>query len=197
MFALVRALALVSALGLVAPVGAQNLLANGEFNTNLDSWFNPEPPAPSWDALDAAGANNSGSARALNNDFAPSLRVALTQCIVVPRPGPYRLSASGYFPQQLSVGRLHVAYNLTVGMDCLGGGIASGGDVVESSGAWRSIRPAPDFVAPGDTPTSIEVLLMVEKMSSGGAFVGHFDQVELIYVDTVHADDFEGSEATR
>jgi hypothetical protein len=197
MFALMRALVLASALSIAAPVAAQNLLANGDFDTSLDGWFNPEPPMPSWDALDVLGASNSGSVRALNNDFAPSQRVALTQCIVPPRPGPYRVFGSGYIPQQLSVGRLQVVYNLGIGTNCLGGSIASGGAVIESSGAWQRVQSPVDFSVPGDEPTSIQVILLSEKMSSGGAFVGHFDQLELIYVDTVHADGFESAESTQ
>jgi hypothetical protein len=181
---------------MVAPALAQNLLANGDFDANLNGWFNPEPPAPSWDALDAQGSATSGSVRVLNNDFAPSMRVALTQCIVPPRPGNYRLTASGYIPQQLSSGRLQVVYEVMIGANCESGGLSSGGMVVENIGAWSRFSSVPDFPVPGDVPTSIRVTLLTEKVSGGGAFVGHFDDASLTYIDTLYADGFEDAEAS-
>lgn len=80
---LVSLAAVCGALAAGAPLRAQNLIVNPDFDTDLVGWTDPALPwlAASWNAEDWIGDAESGSARVVNTSDATSTAAGLAQCV--------------------------------------------------------------------------------------------------------------------
>lgn len=168
---------------------AQNLLANGDFDTDLSEWMVSGSPTPMWTPTDYAGNAGSGSALIGNADAAANVRLfPLRRCVVL-TPGPYLLSAHGLIDSGQSAGRLVLSYSLRSNTDCSGGVYAGGGVFVQGDGSWRAEQIP--LIAMNLPANSLEIILGIEKDPAGGTLQGYFDGIEL-RDDRIFVDGFDG-----
>lgn len=176
---------------------AQNLLANGNFDTDLSEWNMPDA-TPSWSSLDVDASPASGSAYFVNTQADANARqVVLLQCIAITEPGVYVFGAAAYTPTgQAGTGYLVGSYAVDLHhADCSGGWSAAGGFFMQSLGEWQRYAATggmyPLLIVPSLNPeASILILFAVEKTEAGGSFGGHFDAAYLIR-DTIFDDGFD------
>jgi len=176
---------------------AQNLLANGDFDTDLSGWNTPEV-TPTWSSFDVDGAAASGSAYFVNTQADAGVRQAvIAQCIVITQPGAYIFGGSAYTPTgQASTGYLVGGYLVDLHhSDCSGGWSATGGFFMQSLGAWTHYATTGGFYQPLivyslNPEASIFIEFSIEKTEAGGSFGGYFDAAYLIR-DTVFIDGFD------
>ncbi len=172
---------------------AQNLLANGNFDSDLSGWTFPDAQ-PSWSGFDANGALNSGSALGTNAAAAAGARVlVLRQCIAITRPGLYVLGVSAFTPAGQVDGHLLFSYLARANSpDCSGGSFNSGGLFLPSVGQWQRYTSGTvlQISGPLAPDTTVEVLLGIDKTPAGGSFRGYFDDVSLA-LDPIFTNGFE------
>lgn len=160
-----------------ASLTAQNLIVNGDFDTDLVGWQFPDA-TPTWSPLDAGNALQSGSARGVNMDTG---RVCvMRQCVAVPRSGRQILSVWTFTPPDQGFGNLILSYTARHhSPTCTGGSFASGGTYLPSVDSWT--HHALSFVIEANPPppdTTVEVHLCIDPARQIG-FHGHFDRVRL------------------
>lgn len=177
---------------MAASASAQNLLVNGNFDTNLDGWQFPDA-TPTWAALDIDGSPSSGSAYYANAQAAASTQlVVLSQCTPITEAGAYLVTAFGLAATGQANGHLVGSYTLDVHhTDCSGGFVALGGNYIATTGQWESFQSPAIIVTPPAPPLmSINVLLRVDKIDAGGSFAGNFDAISLVR-DTIFMEGFD------
>lgn len=165
---------------LLAPASpmAQNLIVNGDFDSDLTGWEFPDA-TPTWSPLDAGNSLQSGSAQGVN--MATGRVCVLRQCVALPRSGRQVLSTWAYTPPGQGLGNLVLSYTARHhSPTCTGGSFAGGGTYLPSVGSWtyhalsilvEANPPLPD--------TTVEVQLCVDPARQIG-FNGHFDRVRLV-----------------
>lgn len=176
---------------------AQNLLVNGDFESDLSHWDFPDA-TPTWTMFDVNGSPSSGSAYFENTQAAAGTRqIVLRQCVQVVETGAYVFGVSGYTPlAQDSNGNLLGDYYVDLHhADCSGGFSAVGGFYLPSLGTWQTYATTtqsnPAMLVQSLNPdASIMVELIVEKLPAGGSFGGYFDAVYVLR-DTLFTDGFE------
>jgi len=176
---------------------AQNLLANGDFDTDFSGWDTPEV-MPAWSSFDADGSPSSGSVWFANTQAGTSVRQAVvSQCIPITETGAYIFGGAAYTPaNQASTGYLVGGYLVDLHhADCSGGYSAMGGFFMTSLGQWTHYATTGGFYQPLIVPSlnpeaSILIQFAVEKNDAGGSFGGYFDDAYLIR-DTVFVDGFD------
>lgn len=189
-----RILLLMALLAVSSTGGAQQLVVNGDFDSDLSGWNVADAPRTAWAAFDYAGAA-SGSAL-LTNDLpgADAATINLTQCVVLAKPGRYVVSANGYLPAGQSSGMLFVDFSLFLpSTTCQSPGSTPLGFYLPATiGAWSSeVRTNVDLddidILAG---ASIGVRVGIQKTSAGGSIQGYLDGVHVIY-DPVFVGSFE------
>ena len=186
---LLMALLAVSSTG-----GAQQLIVNGDFDSDLSGWNVSDAPRTAWAPFDYAGAP-SGSAL-LTNDMpgADAATTNLTQCVVLAKPGRYIVSANGYLPAGQASGMLYVNAALYLpSTTCQSlGNTALGFYLPATIGAWSSQGSTNVELDDIDVlaGASIEVRVGIQKTPAGGSIQGYIDAVRVIY-DPVFVDGFE------
>ena len=176
---------------------SQNLLANGDFDTDLSGWSTPEV-TPTWSSFDVDGSAASGSAYFVNTKADAGARQAvIAQCIAITQPGAYIFGGAAYTPTgQASTGYLVGGYLVDLHHgDCSGGWSATGGFFMQSLGAWTHYATTGGFYQPLivyslNPEASIFIEFSIEKTEAGGSFGGYFDAAYLIR-DTVFIDGFD------
>jgi len=174
--------------------GAQQLIINGDFNSDLSGWNVSDAPGTTWAPFDYAAAS-SGSAL-FTNDMpdAGAATTNLTQCVVLAKPGRYLVSANGYLPAGQSSGMLYVNAVLYLpSTTCTSlGSTPLGFNLPATIGAWSSQQSAIIELDDIDVlaGASIDVRVGIQKTSAGGSIQGYIDAVRVIY-DTVFVDGFE------
>jgi hypothetical protein len=176
-----------------------NLVVNGGFREDLAGWSFVDP-AVSWDAADAAANPSSGSLE-VNEPLGTVLDEisAARQCVVLPTPGRYQLTAKGnggtaaIFQDYLSI-RWGLLPN---GGNCTDIGAKFGVVSIPVGAGWRqpSSPALIEVSAAVWTPASaIAIELVIEKNQGeeAGGISGRFDEVSLVLQgDTVFKDGFD------
>jgi len=186
-----RTFLLLALLAAGAASHGQEVIVNGDFDSDLSGWTTFGAPAPIWASFDQAGAP-SGSALLSNTAAGPDEHlVRLSQCFVPSRPGRYQFSAHGYIPAGQASGRLFVVAVIYSGGGCTGPGGGPGAYLPATIGAWVQqtglIEVSTDEIA---LPVSMSLSLGIEKTPAGGSIEAYVDAARLIY-DPVFADGFE------
>lgn len=178
------------------------LVRNGEFNADLRLWNEVILGSVNWNSANGVGPAGSGSAFVQMNP-APSVTVtAATQCVFLPGPGSYRLTASGRSVGATVSTRDQLYLNWQLRRDgseaCNAGPPDSQGVmfVSASSGFVPSGAPATIEIPAGQWTrnSSLIVALTVTDVSnvSPPAVAGYFDGIALLPGgDLLLADSFE------
>lgn len=188
---------LAAGLATTRAADAQNLVANGQFASDLSGWQFPDA-TPTWTAFDVAGSSSSGSAYFVNTQAASGMTLSvLEQCIPITQTGAYVFGVSAYAPTgQASAGSLLGNYSVDLHhADCSGGYSTLGGFEIPGVGVWTAYATTtlfnPPLIVQSLNPdASIAVELLVEKSPAGGSFGGYFDAVSLVR-DTLFTSGFE------
>jgi hypothetical protein len=183
---LLMALLAVSSTGI-----AQQLIVNGDFDSDLSGWNVSVAPGTTWSPFDYAGAS-SGSALFTNDVSTADTSIThLTQCVVLAKPGRYDVFANGYLPAGQSSGKLYVDTILYLGTECQGPGGGPGFFLPATIGAWSQGNTSIDVDALDVlSGVSIQVRVGIHKTPAGGSIQGYLDAVRVIY-DSVFVDGFE------
>jgi hypothetical protein len=188
-----RMVLLIALLAVGSTGGAQQLIVNGDFDSDLSGWNVADAPGTKWVPFDYAGAS-SGSALFTNDmTTADAATTNLTQCVVLAKPGRYVVSANGYLPAGQSSGMLYVNAVLYLPSTvCQGFGSGLGFYLPATIGAWSSQEGASIELDDIDVlaGASIEVRVGIQKTPAGGSIQGYIDGVRVIY-DTVFVEGFE------
>lgn len=178
-----RALLLAPVLVLVvaaAPAQAGNLLANGTFDTGLQSWN--QFGSAVWDSTDALGRPTSGSVRGTNSSSGSFTYevVVLSSCIPV-SPGA-RLDGS--FDYLVPTGQgLTLKPQLEIswyngpgcgGLEYVASNLLVQGD--DTDGLWHRLEAPGALQAPA-TATHVSLRVELVKIEAGGAGIAYFDNV--------------------
>lgn len=172
--------------------GAQQLIADGDFDRDLSGWNVSVAPGTTWAPFDHAGAS-SGSALFTNDmTTAGAATTNLTQCVVLAKPGRYVVSANGYLPAGQASGNLYVNSILHIPTTaCQSLGDAHGFLLPATIGSWSQESTSIEIDAiDALAGASIEVRMGIQKTPAGGSIQGYIDAVRVIY-DPVFVDGFE------
>ena len=189
-----RMVLLLALLAVSSTGGAQQLIANGDFDSDLSGWSVSAGPGTTstWVPFDYAGAS-SGSVLFTNDlTTAGAATINLTQCVVLPKPGRYVVSANGYLPAGQAPGNLYVNSILHIPTTaCQGLGGAHGFLLPATIGSWSQESTSIEIDAiDALAGASIEVRMGIQKTPADGSIQGYIDAVRLIY-DPVFVDGFE------
>lgn len=177
--AIVLATTLVSVSGIAR---AQNLVVNGDFDTNLAGWYYPASfVEDSWSAFDAGGSPSSGSVRQENANTDGIKTSGIGQCVPVVAGESYRVGVSIYVPSgQAATGLAGILFQWMASADCsgaaIGGGLGTDGEWVGFD-AWQDWMS--DFVEAPPGAQAMEVDLTCRKSSASGTFVAYWDDVSV------------------
>ena len=158
---------------------AQELVANGGFDTDVASWIDSFPGTDmsfSWSAVDADGAFGSGSMQidtSITNGTASGPR----QCVPT-IPGLHHASARVLIPEQVNPPVPWLALRFFSLEGCGGTQLASGsGFPGTAPNAW--LDAAIDLAAPAGTQ-SAQLWLLSGNTTDPAIAIAHFDQVSLV-----------------
>ena len=175
-----RITGLAALLVLAASAGqAQNLVAGGTFDANLEAWHHdPNPDGTSaWSSLDAGGSPSSGSALLTSTAAAGGVLInLLDQCVPVIAGATYTLSADVRFTEgETTTGWGETVIYWQSGPVC--NTYISGNALltdVATRGSW--IHDSDTFTAPAGA-TSAFVSVGVDKIEGGGTLSANFDNI--------------------
>lgn len=196
-----RAFLLCATLLVAAPAAtAQNLVVNGDFDSDLSGWLiDPAAtPAPIWEDVDIDDPAGSGAVRVSNTSSEAMNRIyPLEQCIRLTEPGQYRILVHGYIPPGQGGGKLVASYWLSLdNPDCpqWQGSQEGGGNFIATVGGWGQYERVTGIVLPSPVPPNamIKISLGIEKEAAGGSFYGFFDAVSVSALgDSIFEDGFD------
>ena len=172
--------------------GAQNLLANGGFDTGLDGWDFPDA-TPVWTSFDILDAPDSGSALATNaSSTMDSVVVVLRQCVPITKSGLYTLRASTFVRSGQAAGEVVASYGYGTSADCSTGFVRLGGFFMPSSDTWKTYDSGKilTVMAPVPPVASMFIQMRLDKTPAGGTFEAYIDDVSLTY-EGIFDDGFE------
>jgi hypothetical protein len=188
-----RLLSAASMLGLAlssAPSAmAQNLVSNGGFDNGLEGWLIlPEGTAVA-SALDIDGNPASGSAQITNGEAAAEFRVySLRRCLQLTQAGLHQVGASGFIAAGVTTGQMVFSFNVRASPDCTGDLSSAGGRFLDQPGTWETA----DFTFMASAPpSSIELVLGLEKAPAGGSVTGNIDNVYVMRDPQLFRNGFE------
>jgi len=184
---------LMALLAVSSTGGAQQLIVNGDFASDLSGWTVSDAPGTTWVAFDYAGAS-SGSVLFTNDmTTADAATINLSQCVVLAKPGRYIVSANGYLPAGQSPGMLYVNAILHLPSTvCQGFGSGHGFFLPATIDAWSSQEDTSLELDDIDVlaGASMELRVGIQKTPAGGSIQGYLDAVRVIY-DPVFVGGFE------
>jgi hypothetical protein len=160
---------------------AQNLVAGGTFEENLEAFHHdPNPDGTSaWSSLDAAGSPSSGSAFLTStNGTGGALVTLLTTCVPVAAGQQYTVSSDVRFTEgETTTGWAETVIYWTPGPACQGY-ISGNGLLTEvaSRGTW--IHDSEAFTAPAGAISAL-VGVGIDKIEAGGTLSANVDNVVL------------------
>lgn len=164
------------------PASAQNLLANGDFATDLAGWENGAAfIASEWSSADAQGELDSGSALVTNTS--PSGGGGgngIRRCVAIEPGATYSLSGCVFIPfGQASTGHGTLQPQFFSELGCTGSVVGVGGtDFVTAVNTW-DCRENPAVMAPFEA-RSARIIAFVSKTQAGGSLSMRFDDVALV-----------------
>jgi len=165
-----------------APIGAENLVRNGNFNTDVSDWPAEDSYAQvSWSPLDANGSPSSGSALVANVSTGPSNGIGIHQCL----SGPGIVAGASYtyggrvrIPSgQARTGFVMFGLRWYDSPDCSGNAEDQPRIDTRVLGAWVSLQ---DTSAAPAGARSVEVLAFPSKAEAGGELDALFDAIFLL-----------------
>ena len=163
------------------------LLTNPDFTTNTNGWSAEDPASATvaWNATDANGASNSGSAVVTNTSVGPSNGSGIIQCVTaITAGGSYTFGGSVRLPTgQSRTGDLQIGLRWRAGSNCSGSVVGSQPRVSHAApgNAWVYLT-SQVFVAPAGV-ASADFIAFPSKVEAGGSLAGHFDLLFLYRVD--------------
>jgi hypothetical protein len=151
-------------LGRGGPADAQNLVANGDFDSaqGVASWTAGPMTLFAWSSADWQGDPTSGSGRLTN--AAQCASTVTTQCVELPPPlaASYELGAAVFLESTTLQASAHVSVFAIDGTSCTGPTLSSfQSPIVSLQGQWTSFLDA-DIPLPPST-RSVVVQLVVAK----------------------------------
>ncbi len=159
--------------------GAQNLLLNGSFDTDISSWSQADPPfgTNAFSTLDANGSPSSGSALVTNNSAVTSRNPGLLQCRTATPGVFYDYGAKARVSPGQQDSTVYILVNFYTNPICSGSGIGSSRVDFTPSGNWQSLA-ATAVQAPAGT-VAVSFQLLVFKAAAGGSVTANFDDAFL------------------
>ncbi len=181
-------------------IAGTNLLANPNFDQNLNSWIavSPAPGEISRISGDVDGAGTSGAARVTNLTGAGQF-FSLAQCVALTGSGSHAVSGR----VRINSGRptapsVYALVDFRAGAGCSGAVLASGTIPVvrgETAGEWRRLSGI--VQAPGNAMPAISALVMfVVDAGSSPDFVVDLDSLSFERVE-IFRDGFESGNTSR
>jgi hypothetical protein len=161
---------------------AQNLLVNGDFDTDLAGWYRPASwVEDSWSAIDIDASPSSGSVRQENVNVDGVKTSGIGQCIPVTEGESYRVSGATFVPSgQDAVGAASIVFQWKDGTDCtgeaIGGGLGTGGSGLFDE--WYVF--VSDFVVAPAGAGSMQLDLLCRKTTAAGTFVAYWDDLVVV-----------------
>ncbi len=175
-----------------AAVGAQDLLSNQHFNSNLSGWVG----AGWWDAEDCFADPKSGSAAYENQISGFNSTYVVRQCVELPASGQlYRLSGYLKVPAgQTGTGWAQIGLAWYSSGGCAVASLLDGADTsVNEAGSWqqRSRTVAAPYVA-----VSAYVYAINQKTSDSGEHKILVDELSFTMLDSIFRNGFESGNLT-
>jgi hypothetical protein len=163
-----------------ATAWAQNLVSNGDFDTDTSGWTVNAPSGLTflWTDLDAGGSSTSGSGLATTTLTGSSMTIS--QCVATGIVG----GATYDFATKMRVsswgvhGSSEVTLNWLSGSSCTGTYTGTKGYTTAALDEWVSLGQA-DLTAPAGS-SSAQIVLRLHKDAVGSTFQTYFDDIELI-----------------
>lgn len=176
------------ALALAPAASAQNLIANGDFATDLAGWDDID--AETWSSEDAAGDPASGS-MLVNNSSGPNTGVYALQCIAVDGGQTYTFGASHFSAGTGTTGLARVDLRFWGSADCNTDDMTLHRIESGATGAWFDLEGG--ATAPDDA-VSASVSLVAFK-STGQLFAPWTVAFDDVFVVVPEADAFAAGAA--
>jgi len=183
-----RAIASLAVVFLAAAAGAQNLLSNPDFDTDLVGWTT----FAAWSSEDWEGSSSSGSVTLLNNLVSPGTDILARQCIeLASLEAAYQLR--GWLMSQAADGgagdmKIGIAWYSQPACATFLEGIDTA-DVGADTG-WNEVRV--DLVPHVDTK-SAEITAYIYKSVAAGTLAGYLDHAALLG-PAIFSDGFESGD---
>jgi hypothetical protein len=191
LFVSAASLLLLLAAGSQSDLLCQNLVANGQFDSDLTSWSNASGIGfAHWDLLDADGSPHSGSVLISNDAVPDGLDTSIDQCVSVTGGIPYFFSADlhpdNYGPvtkpasgelQPLHTGFIYVLFNFYTSRSC--GGAPLNDFVALGAGVTNDWQSRSQNFTPAASVVSVLVTVSIFKQQGGGNLSAHFDNISL------------------
>ena len=178
------------------PLSAQNLVVNGTFDEDLDSWFasSGENISYEWAALDAGDEPDSGSILVGNLHPAANNGVVVEQCLPAIAGHQYRLGGKVRVPSgagQSLADRAVLSLRWKSDRECNinNGGSVTFGQSPSAFDTWFTVGPS--TVTAREGAQGVVVRLLLSKMEDGTTFFALFDDVYLIPQDEIFAGGFD------
>ena len=171
---------------------AQNMLTNGNFNTDVSGWSDRSYITLLWSADDVNASPSSGSAEVINAHPNAAVGAGISQCSTFPvTPGEaYLFRGDVLIPSGQTIsGSATIGTYWTDGPDCTGVRVGiqprSG---TSTTGAWVHLESGWE-IADVDA-VSVVFLAFSTKADAGGTLVAKFDELYLV-PEVVLTDGFE------
>jgi hypothetical protein len=177
----------VFAASLPAAAGAQNLVLNGTFNTDLSSWsaFPQGTGTNTFATLDADGSAASGSAHVTNTTAAGSANSGLMQCRPATAGVSYDMGAKARIPTGQTPATYYFLVAFYDNLTCSGSGIGSSRADFTPSGSWQG-QTITGVVAPAGT-VRVHFLLLVFKLAGSPSLEAYFDDAFIVQTGSSRA----------
>jgi hypothetical protein len=181
----------VAAGGIAAAGGAQNLLTNGSFHSDISGWtvVATGTGTAAFVPLDAEGSASSGSMQTVNTSSAAGQSYNYTQCHVAIAGASYDFAGKVRVPPGQPAGTFSLLLNYYANATCSGSGIgtADGSSRLDftPSGAWQGLSRT-GLPAPVGT-LSVSITLGNVKTGAGSATTAFFDDIVLAATGTLRA----------
>lgn len=173
----IRAVANLLLLGCFAaavPVAAQNLIPDGDFDTNTSGW-DASPGVLSWSPLDAGDDPESGSARLRFSGAGAGAGTGVVRCVSAVAGRTYYLGGRQLIPTgQDRTGRGDLFFSFYTGANCTGSRTSGPALLVSTPGSWIPVFGS--ATAPAGTVSAL-VVMNIMKNEAGGSLDVHFDDL--------------------
>jgi hypothetical protein len=155
---------------------AQNFVANGNFDANVNGWPADSSVTAAFDGT--LGSPAPGSIRMTNSAAGGAQGLGVSQCIGAATAGKlYNWGGRMYFPGgQARTGNLQVGLRFYTGPSCTGNSLPSQPRLSTTIFDIWDVKTSNNSAAPAGTQ-SVLFLAFVSKAEAGGALVGNFDSL--------------------
>ena len=163
---------LVFAVSIAPRTLAQNLVTNGNFDSNTTSWTFAGIGSVGFSGLDVAGSGSSGSALLTNSGGIMSVYIA--QCVPIVGGNLYDIGAAVRIPSGGATGSAYVGYFFYNGPSCSGANSGGFTPFISTLNTW-TVTSSTNVLAPA-TAVSVEIALSVSKSGATGQIQANFDR---------------------